>query len=286
MNKKLNIHKTKSKTRKKKKIKQINRLTPRVNQLIESFSISIGEIIPATSPMGKGLCFKNIAKSKGLSKYWKDLSNKKRTLSYFFKNIFRYKPIVFRKIIRENISEGINRRHNQGNPVLKKEMSNLVTILKNLKIDMGKELKGLELPETKPTITPPPIEFQRFIKKIGLNPFFDDCIEKFIKGYFKESIRHAFEKIENKIIIMTNSNEVGKRLMSFVFNEDAPKIKVNSPVSANWHSRQEGAKFLGMGSILCFKNPYGHGDEPEISHSNAFYLLCYANYFYEEFLIR
>ena len=46
--------------------------------------MTIGEIIPATI-FGNGLCFKNIAKQKGLMKYWSDQSNKKEHYPIFSK---------------------------------------------------------------------------------------------------------------------------------------------------------------------------------------------------------
>lgn len=268
----------------KRRLKQKNRLTPRVNQLLEQFSESIGEIIPASSPMGRGLCFKNIAKEKKLIKYWKDLNNKKATLSNFFKNVFKYKPVVFRKILRENISGGVDRRRKQGNPVLEDEIKQISQILNDLKIDMRKELEDLELPREKPIITPPPIEFQRIIEKVGLDPFFDECKKKYIEGDFKNSVREAFEKIETLVKNITDLSSLGKSLMGSAFNVSNPLIKVKSPVTVNWSSRQEGFMYLTMGAMQFIRNPYSHGSEPQPMHNEAFELLCFANHLYRVIL--
>jgi uncharacterized protein (TIGR02391 family) len=266
--------------------KQLNKLTPRLNQLLEQFSEKIGEIIPATSPMGKGLSFKNIAKEKKLLKYWKDLSNKKATLSFFFKNLFKYKPIVFRKIIRDNISKGIDRRIKQGNPILVKEMEAISLILFDLGINMKKDLKELKLPKDKPLITPPPTDFQKLINKIGLDPFFDECKKKYLIGDFKNSVREAFEKIETLVQQITGLTTLGKSLMGSAFNTNSTYIKIKSPTQSNWSSRQEGFMYLTMGSMQYIRNPFSHGDEPQPSHNEAFELLCLANHLYRNIIAK
>jgi hypothetical protein len=264
----------------KKRQKQKNRLLPKQNQLLEQYAVTIGEIIPASSPLGKGICFKNIAKEKGLIRYWSEKTNKRKTLSHFFKNVYRYKPVVFRKIIRENISEGIERRKRRGNPVLEDEMDIISQILIDLDIDMRSELKGLNLPAERPLIVPPPPEYQNMINKIGLDIFFDECKKKYIDGYFKDSVRLAFEKIEKLVMDLISSKELGKKLMANAFDESSPQIKINSPVLSNWSARQEGIKFITMGSTLFIRNPFSHGDEPEPPHNEAFELLCLANHIY------
>lgn len=274
------VIKRKNSKKSKKRPVQKNSLTSRKIQLIEQFSEKIGEIIPATSQSAKGFCFKTIAKSKGLSNFWENLSNKKLMLTHFFKNVYRYKPIVFNKIIRENISKGIERRKKMGVPVLKDEMQVIIDILLDLEIDMKSELKALNLPTEKPSIIPPPPEFQNMINKIGLDPFFDDCIKKYILGDFKNSVREAFEKIEAYVKGITGLPQIGKSLMSYVFNDSSPIIKIKSPVPSNMKSRQEGFMFLTMGTTLYIRNPFSHGDEPQPSHNEAFEYLCLANSIY------
>lgn len=273
-------------TKIKKRKKQINRLTARTNQLLEQFSEKIGEIIPASTPFGVGLCFKNIAKNKNLMKFWKDLRNRKETLSFFFKKLYKYKPVVFRKIIRDNISEGIERRKKQGNPVLEDEMNSISNILFELNIDMRKELSELNLPKDKPIITPPPSEFKTMINKIGLDPFFDECKKKYLAGDFKNSVREAFEKIETYVKNITGLTSLGKSLMGTSFNHTNPLIKIKSPVPSNLSSRKEGFMYITMGSMQFVRNPLSHGDEPQPLHNEAFELLCLANHIYRIIINR
>lgn len=272
------IQKNKNNNIKKRQI-QKKSLKAKGIQLIEELSRALVKIIPATV-FGNGLSFQNIAKDKSLKKYWKDKGNKDKKVADFLKEIYKYKPIVFRKIIRENISAGITRRHRSGDPVLKVEMDIINDLLIKLDIDMRKEIGELNLPDEKPVIVPPPIAFQKMIKDFKMHPFFDECVNKYLDGYMKECVRMAFEKIEKLVKDITGESPIGKQLMSIVFNEAAPKIKIKSPVLQNLNSRKEGFKFIMMGSMLFIRNPFSHGDEPEILHNQAFELLCFANYLY------
>lgn len=267
----------------RKREKQKNSLSSRNNQLIEDFVERIGEIIPATAPMGKGLCFKNIAKEKRLQKYWKDLSNKKNTLANFFKNVYKYKPVVFRKIIRENISSGIDRRNKQGNPVLQAEMKIISDILLELGINMKKELKDLELPTERPLIISTSIEFQNMIKKVGINnDIFKECIEMFNNGHLNESIRKSCEKYEKLIKDISGlTDKIGKDLMADAFREDLPKIKINDLDTQSKKTQQEGFKFISMGIMQYIRNCFSHDDVKQVPVQEAFAMLCLLNYLYK-----
>src|SRR5258708_233462 len=83
----------------------------------------IGNIIPATSFHKGAFCFQTIAKTQGLQKEWPALGSKKERIFPFLKAVYRSHPKTFYKIFRENIAQGIERRHKAGDPVLLAEVT-------------------------------------------------------------------------------------------------------------------------------------------------------------------
>lgn len=269
--------KKKIKKSNKKRVIQKRRTTAKIIQDIRLFSEKIGNIIPATSQ--GDFSFYSIAKSKSLLKYWISSKTKKEQLSYFFIKLFRYHPNVLKKILRENISHGIERRHKQGNPILKEELDSIDEILIKLNINLSKEFKELNLPIEKPKIIPPSLDFQKMIDKIGLNPLIaEECIKKFKDGHLNDSVRDACEKYEHLVQMKSCNTQIGCKLMSTAFNEDSPLIKITPCSNSREKSIQQGFKFLSMGAIENIRNRFSHGDEPEISPLEAIELLCFINY--------
>ncbi|MCE1164843.1 MAG: TIGR02391 family protein [Bacteroidetes bacterium] len=269
--------KTKRITKKKKRITQKRRTSAKIIQDLRIFSEKIGNIIPATSQ--GDFSFYSIAKSKSLLKYWISSKPKKEQLSYFFIKLFRYHPNIFKKIIRENISQGIERRQKQGNPILKQELDTIDEILITLNINLSKEFEELNLPTEKPKIIPPSLDYQKMIDKIGLNPLIaEECIKKFKDGHLNDSVRDACEKFEHLVQMKSCNTQIGYKLMTTVFNEDSPLINITPCSNAREKSIQQGFKFLSMGAIDNIRNKFSHGDEPEISPLEAIELLCFVNY--------
>ena len=99
-----------------------------------------------------------------------------------------------------------------GNSVLESEMKDISTILHSLGVDMRRELRALDLPSERPLIVPPPIEFKRMIEKVGIESFFDECKKKYLDGYFKDSVRLSFEKIEKLVMDKTKLTDIGKKI--------------------------------------------------------------------------
>ena len=269
--------KIKRKPKRKKRLTQKRSASAKIIQDIRLFSEKIGDIIPATSQ--GDFCFANIAKAKRVDKFWITDKSKKEQLAIFFEKLFKYHPNIFKKIIRENISQGIERRHKQGNPVLSPEINNIDEILLRLKINLSSEFAQLELPEKRPRIIPPPLDYQKMIEKVGLSPLIsEECIRKYKDGHLNDSVRDACEKFEKLVQVKSGKSDNGKRLMSLAFSEDAPLIKINPLSNPHEKIMQEGYKFLAMGAMGNIRNKFSHGDEPEISPLDAFELLCFMSY--------
>lgn len=252
-------------------------ITAKKRQDINMLAEALGEIIPATS---RGpFSFESFAKSRSSTKsYWKRGRNKKQMISDFLVKVYGYHPRIIYKIIRENIDQGIKRRHKMGKPILKDEINNLIRILKGLGIEMSKELNELNLPVTRPNIVPPPFEYQQMLNNISLETEIDEkCKQLFIDGHINESVRKAFEIYETRAQEISGLEESGKDLMMKVFNENDPLIEVADTSTRRGKSHQEGYRFMAAGSMLFLRNKFSHGNEEQASYIDGFQMLLTAN---------
>jgi uncharacterized protein (TIGR02391 family) len=255
---------------KKKRLISKRSFTAKNIQDVSTLAELLGDIIPATS-FGNGFCFQKIAKENGLSKFWKS-GNKKDQITHFVTNVLKYHPKMFYKILRKNISLGIQRRHRQGNPVLKPEIQKLDNVLKSLSVNFTKEIEELNLPTERPRIVPPPIEYQKILEKAYLHPILlPECVGLYKDGYINESVRKSLEKLEKYIQDVTGQKDlIGKDLMVQTFNEaNQPKIKVTPFISKSDIAQQEGFRYLNMGLMLYWRNKFSHGDKEQISYIEA-----------------
>jgi hypothetical protein len=124
----------------------------------------IGNVIPATSFSKGAFCFQTIAKKLGLQKDWPALGSKKERIFGFLKAVYRSHPKTFYKLFRENIAQGIERRHKAGDPVLEAEILELDGTLKKLGVNLSKEFNptndcaaAVRFPEDAGRTGPPPL---------------------------------------------------------------------------------------------------------------------------------
>jgi uncharacterized protein (TIGR02391 family) len=82
----------------------------------------------------------------------------------------------------------------------------------------------------------------------------------FEDGYYSEAIFRAFTAVSGFVKEESGSQLDGKLLMSSVFNEDKPIIKINALRNASDRDEQEGFKFLFMGAQIGIRNPNAHGN--------------------------
>lgn len=259
-------------------MKTVNRITAKRGQDIRRLADALGEIIPA-SGYKSNFNFEGIANSRTFTKkYWKDSGNKKTKISEFLLCVYRYHPRVLITIIRDYLPKGIEIRHSKGNPVLKHEIENIISILNDLDIDMKKELLNLNLPESRPAIVPPPFEYQQILKRISLEPEIEEkCKQLYLEGHINESIRKAFELFEAKTQSITGLEDTGKDLMMKAFHEDNPLIFVSDISTKQGKSFQEGYRFMAAGCMLFLRNRFSHGDEDQESYIDGFQMLLTAN---------
>ena len=80
----------------------------------------------------------------------------------------------------------------------------------------------------------------------------------FATGHYAQAIFEAFKDVNNFVKEKTVLSLDGKALMSKVFNENAPIIRLNELLSQSDRDEQEGFKFLFMGAMVGIRNPKAH----------------------------
>lgn len=235
----------------------------------------LGEFIPATSPNKKGFCFAVLARQYNLRKFWEDKGQKKESIVSFLTKTYKKHPIILKKLIRENLSRAIERRHKNGNPILRQEADALSEVLYKLGIDLRKEIKELDLPTDRPSIVPPKIEMQKALAALALHPILlPDCQKLFNEGHLNESVRKALEKYEVFVRDSSGLNLMGTNLMEQAFNEKVPNIQIsNDPDTRRREGLQEGFKDLSRGVMEYWRNFSSHGDEEQIPAQDAISIL-------------
>ena len=268
---------------------RLRRYTPREQQLIRSLAEILGKSMPATSQ--GHYCLKKKAKDIGCSKFFNDkLPNKKEQFAFFIKQMYGRHPIKFKKFINDNLAESVEWRRNKGNPILKNEVEEVKSILLELKIDLGKEIDGLNLPIERPRITPPSIDIKNTLNKFGLHPLFvDKVIPLFNDGHLNEAVRKSGEIFETQIkkhYPSLGKSIYGRDLVTTVFSVKNPLCKIegyhNSQI-LNPVDEREGYLYLSMGAMHWCKNITGHGDINQLSPIDAVSRIILVSHLLEIF---
>lgn len=244
-------------------------------QNIRLLAEQLGEIIPATSMNKSGFCFATLAKEYKLKKFWENKGQKKESIANFLKQVYKKHPRVLKKLVRENLSRAIERRHKNGNPILRQEADNLGSTLSKLDIDLAKEIKELDLPTTRPSIVPPKIEAQKALGVLSLHPvLLPDCEKLFKDGHLNESVRKALEKYEVYVRDSSGLTLMGTNLMEQAFSEKAAKIEISTdPDQRRKEGLQEGFKDISRGAMEYWRNYSSHGDEEQMPAQDAIAIL-------------
>src|SRR3989344_406122 len=265
------------KQKRKKPAPRGKMISARAIQDLRKLAQQIGEIVPGTAWGNGTFCFKKIASEYRLAKYWpktRKSTNKKEDIFSFLNEVYRRHRKIFYKIFRENLARGIERRRNNGKPVLEAEILELNATLKSLDVDLEKEILALNLPKDMPSIVPPPHEFKSFIDKMGLHPFLlPECINLFKNGHVNESVRKALEKYEVYVQKKSSLQTIGADLMGTAFSEKRPFVRIVDTSTKRGIALQDGFKLLSMGVMGFWRNYLSHGDEKQIPHQHAIAIL-------------
>lgn len=102
---------------------------------------------------------------------------------------------------------------------------------------------------------------------------------QFTNGLYDDAVFNAFKAVEDRVKRLSGKSEIGKRLMTYVFNENAPTLDVTSPNADKDQKadEREGYKFLFMGAAQGLRNPRGHGGHLDTPEDEAAEMLAVAS---------
>lgn len=98
-------------------------------------------------------------------------------------------------------------------------------------------------------------------------------------GHYDNAVFDAFKAIEDRIKSLTGHGDIGKRLMTAVFNEQNPLLDITSDHSdaSQKADEREGFKFLFMGAAQALRNTRGHGPNLQTGEQEAMEMLATAS---------
>lgn len=101
----------------------------------------------------------------------------------------------------------------------------------------------------------------------------------FTDGHYDDAVFKGYKAIEDRVKRLSDKSEIGKRLMTYVFNEKVPALDITSPNSDEEQKadEREGFKFLFMGSAQGLRNPRGHGGDLDTPEDEAAEMLALAS---------
>jgi uncharacterized protein (TIGR02391 family) len=99
----------------------------------------------------------------------------------------------------------------------------------------------------------------------------------FETGHYAPAIFEAFKAVNNFVKEKTSLSQDGKALMSKVFNENNPVIKLNELSTVSDKDEQEGFKFLFMGAMVGIRNPKAHDNIVQTDPYRTLEYLSFAS---------
>jgi uncharacterized protein (TIGR02391 family) len=82
----------------------------------------------------------------------------------------------------------------------------------------------------------------------------------FVGGHYREAVRAAFQRLNNRVRKLSGLKEDGVSLMSHSFKKEAPRLQMTALRTDSEQNEQEGLRFLMMGSMAALRNPCTHED--------------------------
>lgn len=263
--------------------KAVRRVTADKKVLIGEMVEVLYHFLPLKS-RGKGAVhYYSIFKESKVHKYLGKSPNKKHQLQSGFENIYRYHQNLPFTIIRKIIQASIGYRRHKRDPLKREELNTLSDLLFQLGIDMKAEIDSIVLDESVPEIQVPTEELIKRLEQHPLVPeIVSEPLQQFKNGHFNESVRKAAERYESKVQQLSGSTDIGKKLMSRTFALPSPAVKINSLVTENEKSAQEGFQYLSMGMMQAIRNIFSHGDEDQRSPEEAYEMLMFINWLFRQ----
>jgi len=252
-------------------------ITKTRREWIKELAEMLCEIAPGTSRGEKSFSIKSVAVEFGDKKIWKDLSNKKKSTAAYLELLFRRFPRKPKKIVLEIVRGGVVWTAKKGKRVTPEQVEAIGEQLQKLGVEARKELRAINIPEPS-QIKRPADDLLSVLKGIDLHPAIaDDCIDLFEKGHLNDAVRKSLERFEKKVQDHSGNHDIGKSLMSRVFNDGNAVLRINDGTGGNDKSEQEGFMHLTMGAMMGVRNLCSHGDVDTITPMDAFERICFVS---------
>lgn len=102
---------------------------------------------------------------------------------------------------------------------------------------------------------------------------------QFASQHYDEAVFNAFRAVEDRVKTLSGNSDIGKRLMTGVFNEQGPALDItsNNADMSQKDDEREGFKFLFMGAAQGLRNPRGHGPQLQTEKQEATEMLATAS---------
>jgi len=256
------------------------RITAGVRDRIRELVDVLYPFLPLTARSTNTTTFKTIFAESNL-----DLEGevKRRALQAGWESVIRYHPRLPHSLIRKIVPAAIAYRRYKRAPLRQEEINRLIECLDALGIQMGPELRAIEIDESVPEIQIPPKELYERLQSHPLAPeIAGEPAELFRNGHFNESVRKAAERFEVRVQELSGLTDIGKDLMAKALRLDNPRVRLNSLSTDNERGIQEGYQFLTMGMIRAIRNIFSHGDEEQRAPEEAYEMLLFLNWLFRQ----
>jgi uncharacterized protein (TIGR02391 family) len=157
-------------------------------------------------------------------------------------------------------------------------------IRRGLRNKQGVMIEGITLADRVNQLEYTANEVNNLFDRMKLHPKIIEASESLFKdGHYASAILEAFKAVNNFVkqkkrqVSPTIKSLDGKSLMSEVFSEKNPCIKLNDLETQSDVDEQEGFKFLYMGAMVGIRNPKAHDIVQQKDPYNTLEYLAFAS---------
>jgi len=227
-------------------------------RLISELSSILYNFLPGS---GAIYTFADAAQEIGEEDFWIG-GSKLPAIQHLLEKVFMNAREKFPPLIKLVIKEGIKYRDKKGNPITSQEIKDINKILGNLDIRI-EELQdndfllslGLALSPKKEKS-----KYEKLFDQLKLHPkVIESSRSLFINGHYAEAIFEAYKALNIYVKTKSCKRDLdGQALMSTVFSEQRPILKINKLSNQSEIDEQAGFKFIYMGAMRGIRNPKAH----------------------------
>jgi len=229
------------------------------SKLLSELSKILYNFLPGS---GAIYTFGNAAQEIGEADYWIG-GSKLPAIQYLLEMIFTNVREKFPDLIVRIVEGGIKYRDKKGSPLTRQEIKQVNKILDKLGFNI-KELKDEDflstLDDSQVQEEKTDLKHKNMFDNLKLHPLVVEASRSlFIDGHYAQATFEAFKTLNIFVKKKSGRKDLdGQTLMSTVFNEQNPILKINNFANQSDIDEQAGFKFLYMGAMRGIRNPKAH----------------------------